>query len=211
MRRYDWGKTSLGPPETWPLSLRTVVRILLTSRYAMWLGWGPDLAFLYNDAYARDTLGAKHPWALGRPAAEVWAEIWDQIGPAHRTRAAAGRGHLGRGTAAVPRAQRLSRRDLPHLLLQSAARRRGERRRQLLRGHRGNRAGHRRAPAVAPAESGRGPGAGHDRTRGVRGRGALRRARSARPAVLAAVCVRQRRDPGSPGGQDRVRRLGAGR
>ena len=41
---------------------------MLTSRYAMWLGWGPDLAFLYNDAYAHMTLGAKHPWALGRPA-----------------------------------------------------------------------------------------------------------------------------------------------
>jgi signal transduction histidine kinase len=27
------------------------------------------------------TLGAKHPWALGRPSREVWAEIWPDIGP----------------------------------------------------------------------------------------------------------------------------------
>ena len=27
------------------------------------------------------TLGAKHPWALGRPSREVWAEIWPEIGP----------------------------------------------------------------------------------------------------------------------------------
>jgi PAS fold len=47
----------------------------------MWMGWGPDLTFLYNDAYARMTLGKKHPWALGRPSREVWAEIWDDIGP----------------------------------------------------------------------------------------------------------------------------------
>ena len=56
------------------------MRILLTSRYAMWMGWGPELTFLYNDAYGRQ-LGAKHPWALGRPAREVWAEIWGDIGP----------------------------------------------------------------------------------------------------------------------------------
>ena len=48
----DWAQTPLGPVETWPQSLRTVVRILLTSRYAMWMGWGPDLTFFYNDAYA---------------------------------------------------------------------------------------------------------------------------------------------------------------
>jgi signal transduction histidine kinase len=81
MAAYDWSRSQLGAPATWPHSLRTVVRILLTSRYAMWMGWGPELAFLYNDAYAAMTLGVKHPWALGRPAREVWAEIWPQVGP----------------------------------------------------------------------------------------------------------------------------------
>src|SRR5262245_59776103 len=81
MRAKDWSSSLLGPPDTWPQSLRTVVTLMLTSRYAMWMGWGPDLVFLYNDAYAHMTLGAKHPWALGRPAREVWAEIWAQIEP----------------------------------------------------------------------------------------------------------------------------------
>jgi signal transduction histidine kinase/DNA-binding response OmpR family regulator len=81
MRRFDWSRTPLGPSATWPHSLRAAVRIILTSRFAMWLGWGPELTFFYNDAYATMTLGAKHPWALGRPAREVWAEIWQQIGP----------------------------------------------------------------------------------------------------------------------------------
>jgi len=80
MREKDWSKTPLGPPETWPQSLRTAVRILLTSRYAMWMGWGPELCFLYNDSY-RPTLGAKHPWALGSSAGQIWAEIWSAIGP----------------------------------------------------------------------------------------------------------------------------------
>jgi len=81
MRAHDWSATPLGPVESWPQSLKIVVRILLGSKYAMWLGWGPDFIFFYNDAYARMTLGAKHPWALGRPAREVWAEIWGDIGP----------------------------------------------------------------------------------------------------------------------------------
>ena len=73
MRDTDWAATPLGPVDQWPQSLRTVVRILLTSRFAMWMGWGPELTFLYNDAYARMTLGKKHPWALGRASAEVRA------------------------------------------------------------------------------------------------------------------------------------------
>jgi signal transduction histidine kinase/two-component SAPR family response regulator len=81
MRDMDWTATAIGPPESWPQSLRIVVRIMLTSRYAMWIGWGPALTFLYNDAYARVTLGPRHPWALGRPAREVWAEIWNDVGP----------------------------------------------------------------------------------------------------------------------------------
>jgi hypothetical protein len=81
----DWAATPLGPPASWPQSLRTVVRIMLGSRFPMWMAWGPDLTFLCNDAYRRDTLGKKYPWALGRPAREVWAEAWDEAGPRIRT------------------------------------------------------------------------------------------------------------------------------
>jgi signal transduction histidine kinase/CheY-like chemotaxis protein len=78
---FDWASTPLGPAAAWPDSLKAVVRILLTSRFPMWMAWGSDLTFLYNDAYRRTTLGKKHPWALGRPAAQVWHEIWNDIGP----------------------------------------------------------------------------------------------------------------------------------
>ncbi len=47
----------------------------------MWMGWGPDLTFFYNDAYGAMTLGKKHPWALGRPSHEVWSEIWLDVKP----------------------------------------------------------------------------------------------------------------------------------
>ena len=77
----DWAATPLGTPSGWPQSLRTAVSILLSSRFPMWMAWGEELTFFCNDAYRRDTLGRKYPWALGRPASEVWAEIWDDIGP----------------------------------------------------------------------------------------------------------------------------------
>ncbi|WP_030340842.1 SpoIIE family protein phosphatase [Streptomyces sp. NRRL S-1022] len=77
----DWAATPLGPPREWPQSLQTAVSILLSSRFPMWMAWGGQLTFFCNAAYRRDTLGRKYPWALGRPANEVWAEIWDDIGP----------------------------------------------------------------------------------------------------------------------------------
>jgi PAS domain S-box-containing protein len=77
----DWAGTPLGPPGTWPQSLQTAVDILLSSRFSMWMAWGPQLTFFCNAAYRRQTLGRKYPWALGRPASEVWEEIWDDIGP----------------------------------------------------------------------------------------------------------------------------------
>ncbi len=78
MQAHDWAATPLGPPDGWPETLKVALRLLLTSRFEMWLGWGEDVAFFYNDAY-RPTLGNKHPHALGMPTRILWAEIWPQI------------------------------------------------------------------------------------------------------------------------------------
>jgi two-component sensor histidine kinase len=80
-RSFDWSKTSLGAPETWPQSLRVTVRLVLTSRHPMFIWWGPELVQFYNDAY-RETMGPeRHPGALGARGRDCWAEIWDIIGP----------------------------------------------------------------------------------------------------------------------------------
>ncbi len=81
MDRVRWEETPVGPRTSWPPLLATMVRTLLDSRSPMWMGWGPELTLFYNDAYRSATLGAKHPWALGRSAREVWQEIWSDIGP----------------------------------------------------------------------------------------------------------------------------------
>ncbi|MFO0589023.1 MAG: ATP-binding protein [Polyangiaceae bacterium] len=79
-REMDFEHTDLGPVSSWPTSLRTVVRVLLQSRFPMQLWWGPELLSIYNDSY-RQILGDKHPGAMLAPASRVWAEIWDVLGP----------------------------------------------------------------------------------------------------------------------------------
>ena len=80
MRAHPWDTTPLGPPESWPQSLKLAVRIMLTSRQPIWIGWGEELTYFYNDPY-KSIIGGKHPWALGRPTREVWHEIWNDIAP----------------------------------------------------------------------------------------------------------------------------------
>ena len=46
----------------------------------MYIWWGPEGACLYNDAYRRSIGPERHPSSLGRPAREVWDEIWEIIG-----------------------------------------------------------------------------------------------------------------------------------
>jgi PAS domain S-box-containing protein len=81
IRAHDWAATPLGPPHAWPQPLKTAVRLILNSGHPMYIWWGPDLLCFYNDAY-RPSIGAeRHPDSLGQPGREVWAEIWDIIGP----------------------------------------------------------------------------------------------------------------------------------
>jgi PAS domain S-box-containing protein len=80
MRRLDWSRSPLGPPETWPQSLRSVVGLVLGSKFPMFVAWGLELGFLYNDAYG-EILGAKHPAAMGARFRDIWAEIWADISP----------------------------------------------------------------------------------------------------------------------------------
>jgi signal transduction histidine kinase len=90
MRSLDWSKTSLGPPEGWPQSLRSAISICLGSSFPIAIYWGRELALLYNDAWS-PIAGDKHPWALGRPGREVWPEIWDTIGPSFQQVMATGK------------------------------------------------------------------------------------------------------------------------
>lgn len=81
IRDFDWSTTILGSPGTWPQSLRISLGNLLNSGFPMFLFWGDELICFYNDAF-RPSLGeeGKHP-AIGKPAKEVWFDIWNFVGP----------------------------------------------------------------------------------------------------------------------------------
>lgn len=80
MRVHDWSGSPLGHPDIWPPCLRSTVSLMLGSRFPMFVAFGSELNFLYNDAYA-EILGDKHPGALGRRFHDIWSEIWPDIAP----------------------------------------------------------------------------------------------------------------------------------
>jgi PAS domain S-box-containing protein len=82
VRSFGWATTPLGPRDGWSPSLALAFDMIQAAAFPMALRWGPDFVLIYNDGY-RPILGDKHPWALGLPAREAWAEVWPQIEPAH--------------------------------------------------------------------------------------------------------------------------------
>src|SRR6187551_1693448 len=77
----DWAASPLGPLSSWPVSLKTIVSVMLQSRHPMFLWWGPELIQLYNDAYLPSFGVGKHPQSLGQRGPECWGEIWSNIFP----------------------------------------------------------------------------------------------------------------------------------
>ncbi|MGN6807031.1 MAG: response regulator [Trinickia sp.] len=91
IRAFDWSGTPLGAPDTWPQSLKVALRIMLNSSQPIWVGWGKQLIYFYNDPY-KSIIGGKHEWALGRPIKDVWGEIWSDIEPMLDMAMSGGRG-----------------------------------------------------------------------------------------------------------------------
>ena len=78
MRAHDWSNTTLGPPEIWPQSLKSMVAACLNSPSFGVVLWGPHLLMFYNDAYM-PSLADRHPHALGRSISDVWGDAWRQV------------------------------------------------------------------------------------------------------------------------------------
>lgn len=99
----DWDATSLGPPSAWPQSLRSAASICFGAKYPIAIYWGAELSLIYNEAWSAIP-GDKHPWALGRPGAAVWPDIWHIVGPEFE------RALQGEGTLALDRLLPMERR-----------------------------------------------------------------------------------------------------
>jgi hypothetical protein len=106
MRAHDWQQTPLGNPSRWSQSLRTVVRLMLNAGHPMYVWWGVPLTGLYNYAYRKSIGPERHPGSLGQLAREVWAEIWDIIGPQIHQVMERPRGDLAQKSTGTHHAQR---------------------------------------------------------------------------------------------------------
>ncbi len=80
IRAFAWNESPLGSPTQWPAELLSTLNICLGARFPMAIYWAESGYLFYNDAW-RPILGNKHPWALGKPAHDVWPEIWEAINP----------------------------------------------------------------------------------------------------------------------------------
>jgi PAS domain S-box-containing protein len=78
MRSHDWTGTALGPMEQWPAPLRGAVELMLNAPEGMYLAWGEELTFLYNDAYA-PVLGPRREGALGMRLQALWPDAWEAV------------------------------------------------------------------------------------------------------------------------------------
>ncbi|KEO92926.1 hypothetical protein EH32_14130 [Erythrobacter litoralis] len=79
VREFDWSSTPLGPLADWDAEVRTVLMMVLGAPMPMNMYLGPDLRLLYNDPSC-ELFGDKHPMALGKPAREVFPEVWEAMG-----------------------------------------------------------------------------------------------------------------------------------
>ncbi|QRV74353.1 protein-histidine kinase [Ceratobasidium sp. AG-Ba] len=78
---FPWEKTSLGPREKWPATLKVMVQYLMEKPISSSILWGwPEHVMIYNDAYSK-MIGTKHPGIFGQPGAIAWGELWDSLAP----------------------------------------------------------------------------------------------------------------------------------
>ncbi|MDG2528448.1 sensor histidine kinase [Caulobacter endophyticus] len=78
LEAVDWDHHLLGPREAWPAPLKLVVNSLLGSPESMYLVWGADRTFMFNDAY-RPILGPRLETAQGARFEALWADAWPTV------------------------------------------------------------------------------------------------------------------------------------
>ena len=74
VRNFNWASTPLGGIEGWPDQLRLIINLLMSDPSPAVIYWGEELTTIYNEAYI-PIFHSKHPWALGRPFKEVYADL----------------------------------------------------------------------------------------------------------------------------------------
>ena len=89
---HDWAATPLGPMAVWPLHLRKSVEFMMDTPQPMFVLWGADKTFLFNEAFL-PILGSRWPDALGESLPRLWRDVWPGLEPFAEA-AMSGRGGL---------------------------------------------------------------------------------------------------------------------
>jgi PAS domain S-box-containing protein len=80
-RTVNWSITPLGPMEEWSPEFRQAANLCMGNPHPAALFWGSELTMLYNEAYAAEVAGNKHPSLMGTGFSGPFAELWDYAGP----------------------------------------------------------------------------------------------------------------------------------
>ncbi|KAK7998912.1 hypothetical protein PG991_014587 [Apiospora marii] len=78
-RSIQWENTPLGPMKKWSPEFRQTVNLVMNNPHPATLFWGSDLTMLYNEPYAIEVAGNKHPALMGTGFSGPFSELWDAV------------------------------------------------------------------------------------------------------------------------------------
>ena len=78
-RSVDWAATPLGPMESWSIQFREVANLVMKNPHPASLFWGEELTMFYNEAYAKEVAGNKHPDLMGTGFSGPFSELWEGV------------------------------------------------------------------------------------------------------------------------------------
>ncbi|RYP67705.1 hypothetical protein DL771_007112 [Monosporascus sp. 5C6A] len=78
-RTVRWENTPLGPMKSWSREFRQTVNLVMSNPHPAAIFWGSDLTMLYNEAYAIEVAGRKHPNLMGTGFSGPFSELWDSV------------------------------------------------------------------------------------------------------------------------------------
>ncbi|MGB3187954.1 MAG: PAS domain S-box protein [Limnoraphis sp.] len=78
MRSQDWQQTPLGAVDQWSVQLKTILNLILNACHPMFIVWGDQQLFLYNDACRLIFTNIQPTLTLGQPLKSCYPNL-DQI------------------------------------------------------------------------------------------------------------------------------------
>ncbi|ERT09390.1 sensory box protein [Lyngbya aestuarii BL J] len=75
MRSFDWQQTPLGAVDQWSIQLKTILNLILNACHPMFILWGDEKLFLYNDACRSIFTDLQPALTLGQPLKSCYPNL----------------------------------------------------------------------------------------------------------------------------------------